>query len=100
MGFEEQLRRLSPFISAAMEKKAVINLTIYAGNIGQKIDNATHVFMEADEEFKKLFGKVTEKEQEKTTNDKQEPLDPVAKCFNNQIKKICNKKGNEKWQKK
>ena len=81
MGLEEQLRSLSPIISAAMEKKAVINLTIYAGNIGQKIDNATHVFMEADEEFKKLFGKVTEKEQEKTTNDKQETLDPVAKCF-------------------
>ncbi len=55
LGLEEQLRSLSPIISAAMENKAVINLTIYAGNIGQKIDHATHVFMEADEEFKKIF---------------------------------------------
>jgi hypothetical protein len=45
----------------------VINLTIYAGNIGQKIDHATHVFMEADEEFKKIFRRGTEKDQKKTT---------------------------------
>jgi hypothetical protein len=41
LGLEEQLRSLSPIISAVMENKAVINLTIYAGNIGQKIDHAT-----------------------------------------------------------
>ena len=81
LGLEEQLRSLSPIISAAMENKAVINLTIYAGNIGQKIDHATHVFMEADEEFKKIFRRGTEKDQKKTTDDKREPMDPVAKCF-------------------
>ena len=81
MGLEEQLRSLSPIISAAMENKAVINLTIYAGNIGQKIDHATHVFMEANEEFKKIFRRGTEKDQKKTTDDKREPMDPVAKCF-------------------
>ena len=81
LGLEEQLRSLSPIISAVMENKAVINLTIYAGNIGQKIDHATHVFMEADEEFKRIFRKGTEKDQKKTTDDKREPLDPVAKCF-------------------
>ena len=73
LGLEEQLRSLSPIISAAMENKAVINLTIYAGNIGQKIDHATHVFMEADEEFKKIFRRGTEKDQKKTTDDKREP---------------------------
>jgi hypothetical protein len=81
LGLEEQLRSLSPIISAAMENKAVINLTIYAGNIGQKIDHATHVFMEADEEFKNIFRRGTEKDQKKTTDDKREPMDPVAKCF-------------------
>lgn len=81
LGLEEQLRSLSPIISAAMENKAVINLTIYAGNIGQKIDHATHVFMEANEEFKKIFRRGTEKDQKKTTDDKREPMDPVAKCF-------------------
>lgn len=59
-GLEEQLRSLSPIISAAMEKKAVINLNIYAGDIGQKIDQAEHVMMGLDEKlqmyFKKLLG--------------------------------------------
>ena len=72
-GLEEQLRNLSPIISAAMEKKAVINLTIYAGNIGQKIDHATHVLMEADEECRMLFRKGTVEARKKTTDDKREP---------------------------
>ena len=59
-GLEEQLRSLSPIISAAMEKKAVINLNIYAGDIGQKIDQAEHVMMGLDEKLqafiKKLLG--------------------------------------------
>ena len=56
-GLEEQLRSLSPIISAAMEKKAVINLNIYAGDIGQKIDQAEHVMMGLDEKLQTFFKK-------------------------------------------
>ena len=71
MGLEEQLRSLSPIIKAAMEKKAVINLTIYAGNIGQKIDNATHVFMEADDECRRLLRKETMEGREETADEEE-----------------------------
>ena len=57
-GLEEQLRSLSPIISAAMEKKAVINLNIYAGDIGQKIDQAEHVIWGLDEKLQALFKKL------------------------------------------
>ena len=57
-GLEEQLRSLSPIISAAMEKKAVINLNIYAGDIGQKIDQAEHVMWGLDEKLQALFKKL------------------------------------------
>lgn len=72
MGLEEQLRSLSPIIKAAMEKKAVINLTIYAGNIGQKIDNATHVFLEADDECRRLLRKETMEGREETADEEED----------------------------
>lgn len=68
-GFEDQLRDLDPIISAAMEKKAVINLTLnhYSGDIGQQIEHASHVMMGLDEKCRMFFRKLLSGGKEKKT---------------------------------
>ena len=66
LGLEEQLQSLSPILTAAMQQKAVINLNIYSGNIGQKIDHASQVLMGFDEKLRMIFKKMMSGE-EKTT---------------------------------